>query len=152
MQKMIIGFLTLVTFSSFADSTQFIKKVVKKKNLKSIEEIIPFLSRNLRTNYTLQHTPSSSDPLQNATHSDPRVFLFGLDAKVVITFNGNEEHKGNNTLEVLEFDELNNRFNLFELKFTEDKKLSVDKNPMKCLIMPSIKNNRNDTSHFFQLS
>ncbi len=77
----------------------------------SIAELVPLLPNELRSNFTLVY--DSRSPFHDSISPDyPRVILFTSDARLVLTFTGDEAKPGANLLESLSFDEASARFRL----------------------------------------
>lgn len=131
-------FLIFFSLSGFSQrgykdfKTRHIISIIKNNNVRTIEELLSYLPKSLRSNYTLQHT---SKGLQGASSKYPRVFLASKRGDFFLTFNGFYKHKGYNKVEILELDSRTKRFNLFEFSFDRryTKGYRVLKNPKKCL-------------------
>jgi len=77
----------------------------------SIEELVPLLPNELRSNFTLVY--DSRSPFHDSISPDyPRVILFTSDARFVLTFTGDAAKPGANLLESLSFDAASARFTL----------------------------------------
>jgi cytochrome c553 len=77
----------------------------------SVEELVPLLPKELRSNFTLVY--DSRSPFRDSISPDyPRVILFTGDARLVLTFTGDEAKPGANLLESLSFDADSARFRL----------------------------------------
>lgn len=77
----------------------------------SIEELVPLLPKELRSNFTLVY--DSRSPFHDSISPNyPRVILFTGDARLVLTFTGDEQKPGANLLESLSFDADSARFRL----------------------------------------
>jgi hypothetical protein len=77
----------------------------------SVAELVPLLPKELRSNFTLVY--DSRSPFHDSISPDyPRVILFTGDARLVLTFTGDEAKPGANLLESLSFDEASARFRL----------------------------------------
>ncbi len=125
----ILSYLFL-SLSSWAYNTQDLIKVIQDHQLKSVDEVIPFLPIELRSQYTLQYQGFG---LQGATFEKPRAILFGKDGKFILTFNSDVSQHMGNDLEILEFNETEKEFELYLLAFEEGKLQSAEKNPAKCM-------------------
>jgi hypothetical protein len=69
----------------------------------SISELIPLLPRELRENFTLVY--DSRSPFRSGISPEyPRVILFTNDARLVLTFIGDERQPGFDMLETMSFD------------------------------------------------
>src|SRR5690349_15808778 len=69
-----------------------------------------------RTRYALMFESRS---LQGATPENPRVILFGPDARFILTFNGSPAQRGFRVVETMEFDDGEKEFRLRELVFSD---------------------------------
>ena len=52
-----------------------LKEIIARNNVKSVDELLPFLPEELRSNFTLVYKSQSS--LQTGTVENPRAILFG---------------------------------------------------------------------------
>ena len=95
---------------------QALQSLVQGQNLGSIEQLLAALPAQQRRNYALMFASRS---LQGATFLNPRVILFGPDARFIITFNGDPGQRGFRVLETMEFDDSRSEFRLRELIFPE---------------------------------
>ena len=103
---------------------------LRSAGVRSVEDAIPILPADLRTNYTLVFASRS---LQGATPAAPRAILFGTTARFVLSFNGNPNQRGYDALETMQFDERTNSFHFREVRFDgpDGVTLSED-NPARC--------------------
>ena len=111
-----------------------LKKVIEDKNLASIAEVLPYLSESFRSRYALMFQSRS---LHGSDFENPRVLLYGKDAKFIVSFNGAAEQKNYAALEISEFDEHRKEFQYREILFPEDMKTKgpvtfSSANPEKC--------------------
>ena len=114
----------VITFDS-------LKKLITDNNVNSIESLLPLLPKELVSQYALV-TQSRSQ--QEASPSNPRVILFGSNAKFILTFNGDPKQKGYRTLEVTEFKDDTKTFEYREISFSPGGKPSYSQsNPSTCL-------------------
>jgi mono/diheme cytochrome c family protein len=104
--------------------------LIRNRNARTVEEVLALLPSELRENYALAFASRS---LQDATPSAPRAILYGGDARLIITFNGDAGKRGYDALETMQFDERSNSFHFRELSFPsgEGVKISED-NPARC--------------------
>lgn len=94
-----------------------------------------------------------SKSLHETTHKEPRVIIFGHEAKFIMTYNGQYSMRAGNAFETVEFNEAEKKFELREIEFKtkasppsehpleageidfENEKLRISKsNPGKCLM------------------
>lgn len=112
---------------------QSLQDLIATQHLYSIEQLLPALPAELRSHYVLVFASRS---LQEASLESPRVILFGDDARLIITFNGESGQRGYDSLETLEFDPPSNTFRLREIRFATDDKLAPPQvsaaNPDRC--------------------
>ncbi len=81
------------------------------KPVDSIDELLPLLPSELRSNFTLVY--DSRSPFRSSiSHRHPRVILFSDDARLVLTFTGDPDKPGADVLETLAFDDATARFAL----------------------------------------
>jgi hypothetical protein len=77
----------------------------------SISELVPFLPRELRENFTFVY--ESRSPFRTGISPEfPRVILFTNDARLVLTFIGDERQPGFDLLETMSFDYESAKFEL----------------------------------------
>lgn len=109
-----------------------LRSVIEMRQVASVEELVPLLPATLRSRYTLVFASRS---LQQATYGAPRVILYGSDAHLVLTFNGDSSERGFNTVETLEFGQ-DKQFRLREIRFpppgSKEAVLFSEPNPATC--------------------
>jgi hypothetical protein len=112
---MMLSLLCGATSSAAAAEFDFaaLRSVIESQQVSSVEELVPLLPAALRSRYALVFASRS---LQQATYSAPRVILYGPDAHLVLTFNGDASQRGFNTVETLEFGQ-DKQFRLREIRF-----------------------------------
>ena len=76
--------------------------LIAAHDVRSIDELLPLLPADYRSEYTLMHTSPS---LQPATFEYPRVIMTGPRATLVIAFNGDPQADRYNVLEIIQFSE-----------------------------------------------
>lgn len=91
--------------------------LIREKNVTSVETLLPQLPQELRSHYVLMHT---SESLQAASYENPRVILFGEDAQLTCTFNGDPEHAGYDTIECFQFHKAQRRFEFRQIEFPKN--------------------------------
>jgi hypothetical protein len=112
------------TFDQFASEIQ-------KKNIQSVESALSLLPDELRSNFTLIY---DSNGIQQATPRDPRAILFSKDGSFILSFNGDPSLAGYNTIEVLQFREVEKKFEFRDISFSEGKPAVISRaNPKLCL-------------------
>ena len=82
-----------------------------------MEELIAALPPAMRSHYSLVFASRS---LQDASFAAPRAILFGEDASLVVSYNGDPRQRGYDALESMEFDAASNSFRFREILFTPD--------------------------------
>jgi hypothetical protein len=108
----------LVAGTAVASEPTFetLQSLMERDDLKTVESLLAALPGDYRSHFSLMFASRS---LQQASFTDPRVVLFGTDAKLLITFNGNPSQRGYETLETAQFNESTNRFEFREIVFPE---------------------------------
>lgn len=94
---------------------------VKNNDIKKIEDLLPYLPKNTRSNFTLMY---GSRATQGSSYESPRVVMFGENGKLVLTFNGDPSQKKFNQLELMQFNDRTKNFELHEITFPENTKSS----------------------------
>lgn len=111
-----------------------LKDLIQSQHLDTIESVIAQLPQYmLNNNYIVMYRSRS---LQKATPDSPRIITFTPTARLLLTFNGGiPNHKGANTLEIIQFRDGTRRFEFREITFLSDKKAPQfsEANPKKCL-------------------
>ncbi len=111
-----------------------LRELIESQRLTRIEDVIPQLPPEFHEHYTLMHTSRS---LQGASPTAPRGILFGKDAKLVISFGGDPQLNGFDTLEVIQFRADRREFEFRQIRFPEgDTTKTVDfspANPSLCM-------------------
>ncbi len=90
-----------------------LRSLIETRHIQSVDELLAALPGPLRYRYTLVFVSRS---LQQASSRDPRVILYGTDARLVLTFNGQPTQRGYEVLEAIEFG-ADKRFRLREIRF-----------------------------------
>lgn len=105
--------------ASTADAEEFdfaaLRALIETHHIRSIEQLLPSLPPAWRYRYVLMFASRS---LQDAGYSAPRVILYGPDAHLVLTFNGDPAQRGFDVLESLEFAP-DKQFRLREIRFPQ---------------------------------
>jgi hypothetical protein len=137
MRKLLIilisGFLSLAALADQKFGFQELEALILKKDVKSVDDLIPLLPKSMRSSFTLMH---DSAGLQKASPEFPRAILFGLDARLIVAFNGSPKHPGYNTIETIEYDPPTASFSLRQITFPKgpgDKVEFSEANPPRCL-------------------
>ena len=112
----VLAGLMLLAPTARADGFDFaaLQALITARHVRSIDGLLPELPAALRYRYALMFASRS---LQGASFKNPRVILYGPDARFIITFNGDPSHRGFHVLETMEFDEATQRFRFREIEF-----------------------------------
>lgn len=103
-------------------------KLIRERGVGSVGDALALLPPEMRLNYTLIHRSRS---IQQGSLENPRVLLFGTDAKLVVAFNGSPEESGYDKLEMLAFDDATETFELRSIEFGDTVRFS-EANPSVC--------------------
>jgi hypothetical protein len=110
-----------------------LSQVIAAQHVGSVEDLLAALPEDLRTHYSLVF---SSRSLQDASFEHPRAVLFGSNAQLIVTFNGDASQHGFEAVETMEFDAHANRFIFREITFSRDKAQPAAQisspNPARC--------------------
>ncbi len=93
-----------------------LQSLLSRQDIDSVEELIAALPAAQRSRYALVFESRS---LQGASLENPRVILYGTDARFIVTFNGSPAQRGFRVVETMEFDDDSKEFRLRELVFPE---------------------------------
>jgi hypothetical protein len=108
---------------------KFLNELIDRKNITTIEDLLPELPQEIRAEYVLMHTSRS---LQGATFQAPRAILHWDSAKKIMSFNGGPEQKGGSSIEMIQFNEDTRKFEFHRLDFEKDKPPIRDQNLKRC--------------------
>ena len=111
-----------------------LQSLLSRQDIESVEELIAALPAAQRSRYALVFESRS---LQGASLENPRVILYGADARFIVTYNGSPAQRGFRVVETMEFDDDSKEFRLRELLFPEraagvDKVVVSELNPARC--------------------
>lgn len=127
-------FLSFLGSSSFSFSytTKELIETIQTQKLTNVDQVVAALPAELRSQYTLQYKGAG---LQAASFDKPRVIAFSADGKFVVTFNSDESQAMGNDLEILEFNDTKNEFELYQISFEAGQLKSGSglANPAQCL-------------------
>jgi mono/diheme cytochrome c family protein len=135
-RKILVVWATLGIATVHARTPGFdaLQHLVESKGIGSVEALVAALPADLRTHYTLAF---SSRSLQTASFEYPRVILYGTDASLVVTFNGESTQRGYGAVETMEFDQSTNAFIFREIAFAPSGDPSANiisgPNPARCV-------------------
>lgn len=105
------------------------KLIADNPQMRTGEELLEALPSALLSRYTILHTSRS---IQNASSQNPRVILFS--DKFFIGFNGDSSQRGNDRIELMEYDRKKHQFNLAEVRLAEPAGPTVVENPKICSV------------------
>ena len=91
-----------------------LQRLMQSRAVHSVDGLIAALPEDLRSHYTLVFASRS---LQGASYATPRVILFGSDALLVVTYNGDPHERGYDAVETMEFDPHTAAFSFREIRF-----------------------------------
>jgi hypothetical protein len=101
-----------------ADTSRFsyedLVALINDRGFTSIEQVLPALPEAFRSGYTLMNASGS---LQDASDTNPRVIMFGADARLTCAFNGDPLQAGFDALECFQFRESERRFDFRQIRF-----------------------------------
>lgn len=100
---------------------------LQKKTIPATLEALPDI---FKTNFTLVY---NSPSMQGSTFQHPRAIMFNEDSSLVVTFNGDPEHRGYQHLEAVQFIKEEARWEFFDISFEDDTPRLSDPNPSTCL-------------------
>ena len=111
-----------------------LQSLLSHQDIGSVEELIAALPAAQRNRYALVFESRS---LQGASPENPRVILYGPDARFIVTFNGSPAQRGFRAVETMEFEDASKEFRLRELLFPEraagpEKVVVSEVNPQRC--------------------
>lgn len=119
-----------VSFQAQALTFEQLRTQIETEKLYRVEQVLARLPAAWLANFTLVY---DSHSLQDASLAAPRVLLFGRDAKLIITFNGEPTQKLYDALELLQWREASAEFELRSITFSGDKVRFSERNPKHCL-------------------
>jgi hypothetical protein len=121
---------TLSSIAKIGNLNDLLAYTSSSQGPESVEDVLSQLSTDLLKYYSLIRESRS---LQESSPQNPRVVLFGQDAKFILAFNGDPKEKGYNTLEAIQFTP-GKTFEFREIEFIKGKKPQISEaNPIKCM-------------------
>jgi hypothetical protein len=93
------------------------QSLVTSGGFRSIEDVLPVLSRNYPQYLKFNTLMYASLSIQKSSFTEPRVLVFGSDAKFILTFNGNESQPGGSAFETVQYSESSHSFEYREIAF-----------------------------------
>ncbi len=111
-----------------------LRSLIRERHIGSVEDLIAALPETQRNRYALVFASRSA---QDASFENPRAILFGPDARLVMTFNGNPTQRGFRAIETMEFDAAIKEFRFREILFPEgpgsaEPAVVSEDNPERC--------------------
>jgi hypothetical protein len=91
-----------------------LKNRIERCGINNVEGVLAVLPESFRSSFTLMRKSKSA---QEASSDHPRAILFGTDARLILTFNGDPAQKGFDELEAIEFDDEAKRFDFHQISF-----------------------------------
>ena len=131
----VVGIIAAVNAATAQPSFTFqsLQDLIAAHHVHTVEQLLAELPPELRSHYVLVFASRS---LQEASFQSPRVILFGQDARLIVTFNGEPGQRGYDSLETLEFESGSSTFQLREIRFEADAPLAPPRisavNPEQC--------------------
>jgi hypothetical protein len=109
-----------------------LQALITEHSITTVDDLVKALPEPLRTEYTLVFRSRS---LQGADYAHPRAVLFGADATLVVTFNGDPAQRGYDAVETMEFDATTDSFLFREIEFngTGTPPTISNANPPRCV-------------------
>lgn len=105
-------------------------------NEDAMDQFLNLLPKNYRMHFSMIHRSFS---IQSATPLSPRVILYGPDAKVMMSFNAGidetgKKMNGGDSIEIIQWNSKKTTWDFSEIVFDENKKITHEKNPAKCIM------------------
>jgi hypothetical protein len=111
-----------------------LREIIEAHDVQSVEQLLPLLDDDLLSHPVLLHVSGS---LHVATHTTPRIVLHTADGRMSLAFNSGASGKtGDQSLEVMEFDDEQAAFVFSEVKFPLDQVGAPsfsEPNPERCI-------------------
>ncbi len=132
--KILFSSLLISVVSFAAEDTakynwQWLNQLIDEKNITTIEELLPELPEALRRDYVLMYKSRS---IQHSDYQAPRAILNWDHGRKVISFNEGPNYKGGNSIEMIQFNEIQRRFEFHRLDFESGKPPKRDQNLQRC--------------------
>lgn len=128
--KLFFWLIIFFQVNAFADyDWQWLNQLIDSKRITTIENLLAELPSSMREDYVLMYESRS---LQKADYQNPRVILHWDSARRILTFNGGPEYKGGNSVEMIQFNEAERKFEFHSLAFAEGKAPVRDQNIQVC--------------------
>lgn len=104
-------------------------ELIHQRELTALDQVLEHLPGEYMDNFTLAF---GSRSLHGSSYDYPRVILFGRDAKLILTFNGDPSQHKYHELEVVQFRDQVSEFEMHSISFTDRVRFS-GRNPAVCL-------------------
>jgi hypothetical protein len=111
-----------------AERFQSLLKRIDAAHVTTVDDAIPLLGPEMLSSFTFMY---SSRSIQGALPAAPRAVVFGKDAKFIVSFNGDPSLAGNKRLEIIEFNDVDSRFE-FKTLSEANGKLVSDETQSNC--------------------
>ncbi len=89
-------------------------KLIKDNNATKVEDVLARLPKSYLTNWAMECNSSSA---QQSDHNNPRIMMYGGDARTTISINGDAAHNGFNALEMTIVDYRTGIATLYSIQF-----------------------------------
>lgn len=126
-----LTFLSLIplSFSQTTHSVDSIRDMIRERNIRTMDEFISELPKDILTHYTLMHESKS---LHGASFAEPRALLFGQTGQWIVSFNGSSGQAAGNMVEMMIYNPKDKTYAFHELDFSGPAPV-LKENPTKCL-------------------
>lgn len=128
-KRLWLGMILAVPVRAFAFDVDDLRSLVRDRQLDTVAEVVAHLPVEHRRNYTLAF---DSQSLQGSSHDNPRAILFGRTAQFILTFNGDPAQQHHQVIEVMQFREDRDVFELYSIDFSGDAPRFSGPNPEVC--------------------
>lgn len=123
------GYTSNISHNDNIDFQSF-KNGIQSKKINTVDEALKLIPSELFKNYVLVYRSRS---LQESSFLYPRAIVFGRSARFILAFNGHPRQRGFNNLEIIQFDEAQQKWDFHEITFSESNSPRFEKNPKKCM-------------------
>lgn len=114
-------------------SYEHLEQMIRDAVVTSIEDTLPLLPKSLRSNFTFVKGEAGG---QTGDGKFPRALMFDIENRMIVTFNGSPQHRGFDALEVFQYREETESFELRRILFPRSANRDVvfsQANPASCL-------------------
>ena len=95
-------------------------ELLKTKKVETVAEAIQALRPRYDDHLQFRTAMYVSESIQQATFSEPRVLVFGRDARFVFSFNGGRHNYGGDAIEAYQFDDIEKKFEFYSIVFKKE--------------------------------